>query len=158
MSFRGTSADTPRLLALRRSGEVVYRNTDHQAAEPADDEPSDSPELPTGEAGAQPERGKQVSFTGRVGKVATITPKEGPITVKLAVAEHTTGEGGQEQTVWHEVWPSQRLAPKVVELVEAQTLTKGVEVSVRGYQHRHPPKGEQTEGRPFVRAFMISPT
>jgi hypothetical protein len=131
----------------------------HQLRPPADTAQAEDDQDPhmTPEPASQPERGTPVSFTGRIGKLAP-HPREGaPTTYKLAVAEHPVDTDGQEQTVWHEVWPSRKLAPKVVQLVEAETLNEGAEVSVRGYQHRHPPKEGKAEGKPFVRAFMISP-
>lgn len=124
------------------------------SAEPG---PSDAGQA-EGAGAARQERGVPVEFSGRLGRKPLVTEVKGKPRVKLAVGEHYEDEAdGTEKTRWHEVWTLDRIGPKVAGMVEAGTLDKGIDVYVKGYQHRHPPTGKQTEGAPFVRAFVVSP-
>jgi hypothetical protein len=109
------------------------------------------------EQAPQPERGELVSFTGNLGrKPQVFTVNEKP-RVKLAVAEHYTGDGGEDKTRWHEVWTVDTIGPRVAEMVIGGILTQGKEVQIKGYEHRHKPKQGQTEGKPFIRAVVVNP-
>ena len=170
--FRGTADGMTRIAGLRATGEInakrtaapeVYRAQQAEEeraaaadAAPAAQTPADTA-LPAPAAEPGKERGQLVSFTGRIGRDPKVARSEQDVTVKLAIAEHRAADDGAERTVWHEVWPSKNIAPKVAEQAESGVLVQGVEVSVRGYQHRHKPTEGQREGKPFVRAFSISP-
>ncbi len=170
--FRGTADGMTRIAALRATGEInakrtaapeVYRaqQAEEERAVTADaarapETPADAA-LPAPAAESGKERGQLVSFTGRIGRDPKVARTEQDVTVKLAIAEHRAADDGAERTVWHEVWPSKNIAPKVADQAENGVLVQGVEVSIRGYQHRHKPTGNQREGKPFVRAFRISP-
>jgi hypothetical protein len=176
IGFRGTTADgMTRFVALRDSGEVLFKKTAPPATYQAAEDQASTLPSPADESAAQTdsepgqERGELVAFTGRIGRDPRIfrsppgnitrepgDPQDHSPRVKMAVAEHVEAEG-RERTVWHEVWTSEKLGPKVAEQVDAGVLIQGVEVAVKGYRHEHPPTRPGSKTKPFVRAFMINP-
>jgi single-stranded DNA-binding protein len=126
---------------------------------PGPQEPSEALSPASQEAGSEatPERGTPIEFTGRIGRDPLVSKREGKPRVKMAIAEHRQADDGTEETTWHEVWASDKIAAKLADQVEQHTLAQGVEVAVKGYQHERKPDGKGRPGKPFVRAFMVSP-
>jgi hypothetical protein len=166
--FEGTAGGLPLALEFYGdTGEVIFINKDSspQASQSADEPATSSPppDATDGrQAAAKPgaernERGEPVQFTGNLDHDPRVFRRDGKVRVKLAVAQHETGKDGRERTVWHEVWPVDKLAPTIAAQADAQTLTQGTEVFVKGYEHQRPPTAPGRRAKPFVRALVITP-